>query len=272
MSTEDTRGPYKGAYKEEVFAEETEQNATDEATLEQEATEETDEETISLGGSKQTEHDYKKRYDDLKKHYDVKLNEWKQEKQDLSLQAEQPVEDQEAEASDVDLEHFKENYPDVYNVVDTISTKKTEKLYAEIERLTKREEQLQVKGAYQELLALHSDFAEVKKSEDFRTWLDEQPPSISDGIAKNNTDVAWASRVIDLYKADKGLNKKEARPRKSAAAESVTTTRTKTVATDANANKKVWAASEIRALKPSEFEKYEAEIDLARIEGRILNG
>ena len=272
MSTEDTKGPYKGAYKEEVFAEETEANAANEATLEQEATEEADEETISLGGSKQTEHDYKKRYDDLKKHYDVKLNEWKQEKQDLSLQAEQPVEYQEAEASDVDLEHFKENYPDVYNVVDAISTKKTEKLHAEIERLTKREEQLQVKGAYQELLALHSDFAEVKKSEDFRTWLDQQPPSISDGIAKNNTDVAWASRVIDLYKADKGLNKKEARPRKSAAAEAVTTTRTKTVATNANANKKTWSASEIRALKPSEFEKYEAEIDLARIEGRILNG
>ena len=83
MSTEDTKGPYKGAYKEEVFAEETEEDATDEATLEQEATEEADEETISLSGSKQTEHDYKKRYDDLKKHYDVKLNEWKQEKQDL---------------------------------------------------------------------------------------------------------------------------------------------------------------------------------------------
>ena len=26
-------------------------------------------------------HDFKKRYDDLKRHYDTKLNEWKQEKQ-----------------------------------------------------------------------------------------------------------------------------------------------------------------------------------------------
>ena len=121
-------------------------------------------------------------------------------------------------------------------------------------------------------MALHSDFPEIKKSDDFREWLGEQPPNISEGIAKNSTDVKWASRVLDLYKADKGLNKKRGRPRNSAAAEAVTATRTKTVSTNPDANKKVWTASEIRSLKSHEFEKYEAEIDQARIEGRIANG
>ena len=33
--------------------------------------------------------------------------------------------------------------------------------------------------------------------------------------------------------------------------------------------KKVWTASEISKLKPHEFEKFEKDIDLARLEGRI---
>ena len=33
--------------------------------------------------------------------------------------------------------------------------------------------------------------------------------------------------------------------------------------------KKIWTATEISKLKPHEFEKFEKEIDLARLEGRI---
>ena len=68
LSTEDIKGPYKGAYKEEAFKEEDEAETPEEATLEEESTEE---EVISFGGSKESEHDFKKRYDDLKKHYDI---------------------------------------------------------------------------------------------------------------------------------------------------------------------------------------------------------
>jgi hypothetical protein len=91
---------------------------------------------------------------------------------------------------------------------------------------------------------------------------------------KNSTDVKWASRVLDLYKADIGTTKR-GRPRKqgnAAAAEAVTKTTAVNIATNANANKKVWTTSEIRRLKPSEFDRYEKELDQARIEGRIVNG
>ena len=54
---------------------------------------------------------------------------------------------------------------------------------------------------------------------------------------------------------------------------SVTPPRAKEIKTDANANKKVWKGSDIARLKPWEFEKLEADIDLARQEGRIdMNG
>ena len=265
-------GPYKGAYRADVYRDE----APEEATLEEDTTFMQDE-TISVQTEEKSEvkaeeHDYKKRYDDLKKHYDAKLHEWKEEKDALVSQNSQPT------ISEDDIESFKESYPDVYNVVEALSTRgaarEIEELRAEVSRLNQQEEKLKAKSAYQELLALHNDFPEVKKSEEFKEWIKVQPPSIADGILKNSTDVKWASRVLDLYKADIGTTKR-GRPRKqgnAAAAEAVTKTTAVNIATNANANKKVWTTSEIRRLKPSEFDKYEKELDQARIEGRIVNG
>jgi len=272
-------GPYKGSYKSDVYKED--EVVDPEATLEEDAedTNQFDDETISVQPSQNNsevqteEHDYKKRYDDLKKHYDSKLHEWREEKEQL---VSQPVE-QEAPEYDANIENFKENYPDVYSVVEAITAKNAEKELAElreqVSHLSQKEEQLKAKSAYQQLLALHPDFSEIKKSEKFASWLQEQPPSLSDGITKNKEDVKWASRVLDLYKADTGSNKKVGRPSKqqAAAAEAVTRTKGINVATDSNANKKVWTTSEIRRLKPHEFEKVESELDQAQAEGRIVN-
>jgi len=270
---ETNQGTYKGSYRKDVYEEDIPQDAT----LEEEVDEEQEEEeTISLKTSKKEDHDYKKRYDDLKKHYDAKLYEWRQERENLTN--EQAMlssfeDDSVPQESNAEIDQFKESYPEVYSVVEQVSTKnaskEVEELRAEVERLSQREEQLQAKSAYQQLLALHPDFPELKKSDDFKAWLEDQPPSISNGIVDNSSDVQYASRVLDLYKADKGLNKKRGRPKRSAA-EAVTRTNAKTVSVNQDANKKTWTTSEIRKLKPHEFDKLEAEIDLANAEGRIV--
>ena len=252
-----------------------------EATPEdQNDTEQNDEESILVSTEekqeiKTEEHDYKKRYDDLKKHYDSKLHEWKEEREQLLTQPQQAQEPE----YDVDIENFRENYPDVYNVVQAMTAKNNEKelseLREEVSRLSEQEQQLKQKSAYQQLLALHSDFPEIKKSDEFKDWLGKQPPSIAEGITKNSDDVPWASRVLDLYKADIGKTKKVGRPKKkkaAEAAEAVTKTNTVSISTNSDANKKVWTTSEIRKLKPHEFAKLESELDLANAEGRIVNG
>ena len=269
-------GPYRGSYRADVYKDDT---PSEEATLEESETEDEaiNDETISVSTEVKTEeHDYKKRYDDLKKHYDTKLHEWKMERETLLAQPQQEEEYEE----DADIASFKENYPDVYNVVESLAsknaTKEVQELKQEIERLSKKEEQLQAKSAYQELLALHPDFSDIKKSDQFKEWLGKQPPSIADGITKNNSDVQYASRVLDLYKADTASAKKpRGRPSKkqlAAAAEAVTRTTPVNVSTNSDANKKVWTTSEIRKLKPHEFDKLEAELDQANAEGRIVNG
>ena len=76
--------PYQNTYRrnleEPTFNEEEEQEFDDplEATRQQLAQHE------GLASSKKNgeqTHDFKKRYDDLKRHYDTKLNEWRQEKE-----------------------------------------------------------------------------------------------------------------------------------------------------------------------------------------------
>ena len=67
---------------------------------------------------------------------------------------------------------------------------------------------------------------------------------------------------------DTGYNKKKT-AKSLEASKSVTSTSKREVDTS---NKKMWKISEIAKMKPQQFMKYEKDIDLARKEGRIVNG
>ena len=157
--------------------------------------------------------------------------------------------------------------------VETVAAMKAQErsqgLQEELETIKEREQELKVQSAYRELLNNHPDFNEIKADEKFLTWLDEQPESISDGIYKNNTDARWASRVIDLYKADAGISKKKKTKSTEAAATAVRSPKAKDITSEASGDKKIWKASQIARMEPWEFEKVEAELDAARAEGRI---
>ena len=47
---------------------------------------------------------------------------------------------------------------------------------------------------------------------------------------------------------------------------------TKTKSGDQKTEKRTWKLSEIQRMRPSEFDRYEKEIDLARKEGRVIQG
>jgi len=266
---------YRGKYREDVYKDDDEEQQTEQEAKQAET--DTSEEATPSGDSfvDTKEEDgtvYKKRYDDLKRHYDKKLEEWKKEREALEVANKVSDTGVQVPTTPEEVMEFKQKYPDVYKVVESVASMQAEQragdLRGEINSLKKREEDLIVQNAYKELLRVHPDFQEIKTDEKFLQWLDEQPKSISDGIYKNNKDAKWASRVLDLYKADVGI-KKEPKQTTKSAAEAVRTTKAKEITTNANANKKVWKGSDIARLKPWEFEKLEADIDLARKEGRI---
>jgi hypothetical protein len=237
----------------------------------------TPQQTGFINNETQPNHDYKKRYDDLKSHYDRKQNENKQKIEELEAKARLAEKDKAMAGytppkSDKDLEQFKKKYPDVYDVVETISQKQASKqveyLQEEVKSLRKREEDLIVQSAYRELVNAHPDFIELKDSQEFIDWLNTQPASISDGVTKNSKDSKWAIRVVDLYKADNGVSK--SRPSSTAsAAQSVTKTKAKSVNVSGDTNKKIWKQSEIQKMSARTYEKFEKEIDIAFREGRV---
>jgi len=259
--------PYKNAYRKDL------DKPVETETVETKDTEKaTPKKTTGFVETEKTsqEHDFKKRYDDLKSHYDKKVNEWKEKENNLIKNQESLKRANYAPPKSLEeLEQFKQDYPDVYEVVESVSHLQANDRVKDIENrlseLQSKEKDLVKETAYKELKSFHSDFDTLKESDEFTVWLNEQPESISDGIYKNNTDAKWAARVVDLYKADHNLQTKQTT--KPNAAEAVTRTNRGSIATEGG--KKIWSVSEIAKLRPQQFAKYEKEIDAARKEGRI---
>ena len=217
--------------------------------------------------------DYKKRYDDLKKHYDSKLNEFKSREQELIEEASKNRTDYKAPKSEEELEEFKNNYPDVYEVVETVahlqSESKAKVLEERLSKLQEREQQLVRQSAEKRLVERHPDFEDIRNSDDFHTWAKEQPKSIQDWIYSNADDADLASRALDLFKKDFGIEptktKSNSKPTRKSAADMVST---KTTTVEPK-QEKVWSEREIAALSMADFDKYEKDISDAMQEGRI---
>lgn len=217
--------------------------------------------------------DYKKRYDDLKKHYDSKLNEFKAREQELIDEATKNRPTYKAPKSAEDLEQFAKEYPDVYEVVETVShlqaEEKSKDLKEKLEKLQEREKELVRKDAEKRLMDKHPDFEDIRNSDDFHGWAKEQPKSIQDWIYKNADDADLASRALDLFKRDIGIDsapkKSDSKKSKKSAADMVST---KTTAVEPQ-GEKVWTEREIANMSMDEFDKYEEEISRAMSEGRI---
>ena len=217
---------------------------------------------------------FKKRYDDLKKHYDSTINKHKEELTSLRTQLESSTKQFVPPKSKEELEAWRKEYPDVYDMVSTIAIDKATTQTAELENKYKniqlQQEQIAKEKAEVELLKLHPDFNELRSKDDFHEWADKQDPTIQGWLYENTSNSKLAARAIDLYKMDRGIgkfNKKEEVDLKKEAAKAISKTK-KSTDTDIP-KKKIWTTSEIGNLKPHQFEKFEKEIDLSRLEGRI---
>jgi len=218
---------------------------------------------------------YKKRYDDLKKHYDSRLNEFKTREQELLEEATKNRTEYNTPKSPEELEAFKEEYPDVYEVVETVahlqSESKAKVLEERLSQLQQREQHLMQQDALKRLAENHPDFEDIKNSDTFQDWTQEQPESIQQWILGNTDDADLASRALDLFKKDFGIaasNKKQSnsKPTKQSAADMVST---KTTSVNSK-QEKVWSEREISAMSVAEFDKYESEISEAMQHGRIV--
>ena len=264
--------PYHNKYKKELDKEDSEDTATDskDPSSEEEAT------PVEERPVNAEEKVFKKRYDDLKRHYDSTIS---KHRNDISSLKEQLA----AKSSEIippknkkELETWRLKYPDVYDTVKSIAIQEAQEQAKAVEgKLKNLQEQTQnvaKERAEVELMKLHPDFQEIRKTEDFHEWAKEQDPHIQSWLYENADNAKLAARAIDLYKMDKKFpsQKKESiKNVKAEAAKAVTST--KRGQEPDMSQKKIWSIEEISKLKPQEYLKHEKDIDLARAEGRIRN-
>ena len=168
------------------------------------------------------EKSFKKRYGDLRRHQQSKEKEYEERIKKLEQQL---VESTKSEIklpkSDEDIEAWAKQYPDVAAIVETIAIKKALEQSEGLEETKKEIDELKATAAREraevELMKIHPDFGEIRDSDDFHNWAEEQPKWVQEALYENDTDARSASRAIDLYKADMNITSKKPESNKDAA-------------------------------------------------------
>jgi hypothetical protein len=215
---------------------------------------------------------FKKRYGDLRRHAQQKeqdmRNQIRQLEEQLSSATKEGIK---LPKSDEEISEWSKQYPDVAKIVETIATKKAQELDSSIEKrlqnIAEREIESNRQRAEVELLQLHPDFDEIRNSEDFHSWVQEQPAWVQQALYENENDAKSAARAIDLYKIDSDIvTKKAKKPNNKDAAKSVSSK---------NSITKPQADETSSAIKESEVEKmtaYEYEKHADTISEAIRSG
>jgi hypothetical protein len=241
-------------------SDDTQQEETQEAS-------ETQEDDSNLSAEEKS---FKKRYGDLRRHMQEKEKEFNDKLEALSGTAKRasivPPK------SDEDIEAWAKEYPDVAGIVETIAAKKAKELFSKAEsRLTELDdahnEALRIKAENQ-IRKTHDDFDELRSSDSFHDWADEQPKWVKDALYENMDDPASVIRVIDLYKVDNGMTPAAKRQSKKAAASTVTKgTRT---SIDAKGLQGQIKESDVAKMSTKEFEDRQDEITEAMRKGKFV--
>ena len=216
---------------------------------------------------------FKKRYSDLRRHQQQQSEEFKKEIELLKSQLSQAAQkEMKLPKSDEDIEKWAEEYPDVAAIVETIAMKKAREQSTALEERMKAIDELQSSAtkekAEAELMRIHPDFGEIRDSDEFHDWAEEQPKWVQDALYDNDNDARSAARAIDLYKADMGIGKEKPKSDK-AAAKSINTknSRSKPQENEATTYLK---ESQVQKMSAQEYEKNSDEIMEAIRSGKFI--
>lgn len=213
---------------------------------------------------------FKKRFGDLRRHLANKEKEWEAKFEELKASTEKrqvlPPK------SDEDIAAWASKYPDVAAIVETIATKKAEEKlstykskFDEYEKITYETSRNKATNAIREA---HEDFDDLRASEEFHAWADEQPKWVQDALYENEEDARAVIRVLDLYKVDKGLTP-SAKKEKVKEAASMVTTKNKASMDFEGSGAKIYE-SQVAKMDSNTYAKNEAKIMEAIRKGNFV--
>ena len=119
------------------------------------------------------------------------------------------------------------------------------------------------------LMQMHPDFGDIRDSDDFHEWADEQPKWVQDALYENDNDARSAARAIDLYKADRGIGKETKSKSNKGAAEAVSA-KNKRSKPQTNEASTYLKESDVDKMSAHEYEKRSDEIMDANRSGKFI--
>lgn len=220
-------------------------------------------------------HNWEKRYSDLKSYMDKQLNAFKTKSESVeqkNLELQQKLKDVESKpkqypVSEAEIAQWAAEFPDFNKTLITIVSKivddNNKDLRQEMVKLEEASKAIAAEKGWQELLKLHPDANALVNDPQFNMWFAQQTPRIRALI--ESTNPKEIAKGIDLYKVEMNIKPVQKVNQDKEASKAVTTNSKP----DAPKEKKRWSESQVKKMGKHQFERLEAEIDLARAEGRF---
>lgn len=226
------------------------------------------------------EETWKKRHGDLRSYTSRQLNDKDKEILELQRQLKETErKGQQLPRNKEEATQWVKDYPDLARVLTTMIEEQTDIVREDVrtvrEELENERQNAAEEKAVRKLLEKHEDFFTIRETPEFVEWVESQfekrgeryGQMIFDSLYKNKTDAEAVIQTVNLYKAD---TKKvtTSRPDREAATKVARSTPSQP-ATNGGKGRQ-FSESEIEKMSFREYEKWEDEIDTARLEGRII--
>jgi hypothetical protein len=216
---------------------------------------------------------FKQRYGDIRRHMQDKEKEFADKIAKLEKQLDAATKNELVlPKSEEEIEAWAKKYPDVAGIIEAIASKEADKKasgldarLAEIEELrsTARREKAEA-----ELAHMHPDFNSIREDDAFHDWASDQPKWVQDALYENTDDAKSVARVIDLYKADKGITTKKSNVADKEAASSIKSKRS--APPEADDSSTYIRESQVAKMSIKEYEKRQEEILNAQRSGKFI--
>lgn len=217
------------------------------------------------------EKSFKKRYSDIRKYMQEKEAEHKAELAELKKQLDSVSK---GSVSDLttkeEIEEWAKQNPKANSLIRALAEEQAAEQLKSIDSRLKEVEEMRTQARKEKaeamLYSMHPDFDSIRNDDAFHDWAKEQPKWAQTALYDEPDDVKSVARVLDLYKADKGIKTKKPSVDKDAAS----SVKAKRAAVDPNDSSKYLTESMVAKMSIKEYEKRMDEIMEAQRSGRFI--
>lgn len=244
----------------------TQQAETTEEPDQEEASEETSEEGLSA-----EEKSFKKRYSDIRKYMQEKDTEYKREIEELKTRLSNSAQTSlEEVTTKEEIEAWAKQNPKANALIRALAEEQTTEKMKGLEGRVKEVEAMRTQARKEKaeatLLSMHPDFPNIRNDDAFHEWAKEQPSWAQTALYDEPDDVKSVSRVLDLYKADKGIKTKKPSADKDAAS----SVKSRRSVIDTNDSSNYLSESAVDKMSIKEYESRMEEIFKAQQSGKFI--